>query len=54
MAAIVGRALTVLACATATRALSLHDFSAKAIGGDDISFSKYKGKPALVLNVAAI
>ena len=50
-------AFAVLACASATNALSLptlHDFGAKAIGGDAISFSAYKGKPVLVLNVAAI
>ena len=48
-------------CATqpidAARRLSLstlHDFSAKKIGGGDTSFSAYKGKPVLILNVAAI
>ena len=32
----------------------LHDFSAKTIDGVETAFSAYKGKPVLVLNVAAI
>lgn len=49
--------LGFLAYTCATHALSLstlHDFSAKKIGGGDTSFSAYKGKPVLILNVAAI
>ena len=46
----------LLSCsvAGAVRGPTLHDFSAKTIDGVETPFSAYKGKPVLVLNVAAL
>ena len=41
------------ACTVAPRAMSgFHDLSAKDIDGNDVAFSKFKGKVVLVTNVA--
>jgi len=46
---------TLLACASAVDALTLHDFSAKTlVGGTETALSAFKGKPTLVLNVASL
>ena len=36
-----------------TVAMSFHDLSAKDIDGNDVAFSKFKGKVVLVTNVAS-
>ena len=44
-----------LRLASPGRSLStLHDFSAKTLAGVDTSLSAFKGKPALVVNVASL
>ena len=44
----------LLASIGAVDALTLHDFSAKTLAGVDTSLSAFKGKPALVVNVASL
>jgi glutathione peroxidase-family protein len=34
--------------------VSIHEFSAKALSGAEVSLAKYKGRPMLVENVATL
>lgn len=33
---------------------SVHEFTAKALDGTDVSLSRYRGKPMLIENVASL
>lgn len=33
---------------------SIHEFTAKALDGTDVSLSRYRGKPMLIENVASL
>jgi len=46
-----GRAVPVLSTPGPT---TLHDFGATTLTGAEISFSRFSGKPVLVINVAAV
>jgi len=42
------------AAGSSLSAPTLHDFGAKTLSGANIMFSSFRGKPVLVLNVAAV
>jgi len=44
---------SVMAQADPNTASSIHEFTARTIDGDEISLSKYKGRVAVVVNVAS-
>jgi len=47
------RSFSVMAQGDPNTASSIYDFTAKTIDGDEISLDKYRGKVAIVVNVAS-